>query len=728
MNAFNDWSLISGSLLPAAVLWTAVILSLALIMAAWRGYRGSKYVIRLTLLRSIALGMALFILFQPTLRLRKIASVASDIAVIVDDSASMALRDEAGTRNAHAQKARSQLQKDIEQETQRFRFRPRNLHAELSAHANSEEPSAQESPIVVAIEQTIEALGSNHLAGIVVISDGADTDLQGHTPAQLETKIKSLAAHKIPINVVPIGSSAFQDDSIESITAGDFAFVQNTFPMRAAIRSTGFPKGPITVTLRKGNTPIANAQATPGADGSAEVTFSVKAETLGESIYTLEISRREGDAIPENNQQHHIVRVLRDKIRVLHVAGRPSWDERFLRQYFQENPNVDVISFFILRTNSDNTGPQEDLSLIPFPVNELFTSKLSSFDVIVFQNFDFRPYRMEQYLDNIRQAVENGLGFVMIGGDQSFTDGGYRGTPIVDILPVELGENAHYVLGDIHPVLGPSAQNHPIAMPSDLATLPPWTGHNTIINSNIHGSVLLQTSQGEPLIVTGEPKKGRSLAIATDSLWRWRFRRPAEAAEMSYRRFWHDAMQWLVKDPAHAHLRIHVPVNRVQQGDPVDVEVSVFNTSYKPEIDAPVTMRLETAEGEQIQEHSQRTGKDGILRMPFNGVPAGVYVIKASRQGSTDVAEAAVIITNTNREHQAAAPRPDILKAIAEATGGAILTISDAQLSSLKLRDPKLVDVEKEKMISLWDTWPVLVLFFAALVAEWLMRRRLGYS
>ena len=48
------------------------------------------------------------------------------------------------------------------------------------------------------------------------------------------------------------------------------------------------------------------------------------------------------------------MRVIRDKIRVLQVAGAPSWDVRALRQMLKSNPNVDLISFFILRTQDDH--------------------------------------------------------------------------------------------------------------------------------------------------------------------------------------------------------------------------------------------------------------------------------------------------------------------------------------------------------------------------------------
>ena len=106
-----------------------------------------------------------------------------------------------------------------------------------------------------------------------------------------------------------------------------------------------------------------------------------------------------------------------DRVRVLQLCGRPSWDERFLRRLLKRNPNVDLISFFILRTPSDLAAVDSDeLSLIPFPTHELFQNELPSFDVIFLQNFEYMPYGIGAYLDNIRQYVETGGGMAMIGG------------------------------------------------------------------------------------------------------------------------------------------------------------------------------------------------------------------------------------------------------------------------------------------------------------------------
>ena len=53
--------------------------------------------------------------------------------------------------------------------------------------------------------------------------------------------------------------------------------------------------------------------------------------------------------------------------------------------------------------------------------------------------------------------------------------------------------------------------------------------------------------------------QGRTMAIASDTMWRWRFAAGAGggASERAYHRFWSNALRWLVRDPDLRKLRRH---------------------------------------------------------------------------------------------------------------------------------------------------------------------------
>ena len=109
--------------------------------------------------------------------------------------------------------------------------------------------------------------------------------------------------------------------------------------------------------------------------------------------------------------------MIRDRVRVLHLCGRPSWDERFLRSMLRRDPNVDLVSFFILRTETDEQPWTRRPVADPFPDQEIFEEQLQSFDLVIFQNFNYAPYGVEPFLPGVRDYVEEGGALAMIGGD-----------------------------------------------------------------------------------------------------------------------------------------------------------------------------------------------------------------------------------------------------------------------------------------------------------------------
>ncbi|HBQ09786.1 MAG TPA: hypothetical protein DEF51_00880, partial [Myxococcales bacterium] len=303
-----------------------------------------------------------------------------------------------------------------------------------------------------------------------------------------------------------------------------------------------------------------------------EVEIPFTPRRLGREVYRVSIPRTPEDAVPENDERAFLVRVVRDKLRVLLVAGQPSWDERYLRAFLKRDPATDLISFFILRNTSDLTmaGPDE-LALIPFPTDELFHEHLGSFDLVVFQNFEYGPYQMASYLPRIRDYVMRGGSFAMIGGPLSFHSGGYASTPIAEILPVELpppGAPASQtvVTDPFQPRVRDGMERHPLIAlvpdPVQNATLwsrlAPLVGANVVRAVRSEGAVLLDHPAARmegggplPVLVLGTAGEGRTLALTTDTTWRWGITTGGETGDAStYERFWDRAIRWLSRDPA----------------------------------------------------------------------------------------------------------------------------------------------------------------------------------
>jgi len=495
------------------------------------------------------------------------------------------------------------------------------------------------------------------------------------------------------------------------------------------------------------------AQATvrlePGKETYA-VPLSFAPDTTGTFVLTVSTPVLPGEAVVENNSRSFVLRVIRDRVRVLLVAGRPTWDERFLRGLLKQDPNVDLVSFFILRTAGDNPGPQDQLSLIPFPVGEIFGEQLRTFDAVIFLDFAYQPYRsldIERFLPNLREYVRGGGAFAMVGGDQSFAQGHYAGTPIGEILavnPVEgLGETAE----PFRARLTPEGRRHPVTSlaPGEAANEAAWNALPAIPGLNLtaplaaadgarvllEAPTILVDGRPAPVVAVREIGSGRSLAVTTDATWYWGFVAAGDGqGGRAHQRFWNAALRWLVRDPSLTPLQVQPDRPTVEPGDPVGFSLSVRGPDYGPAPGTPVAGELVAEDGRVVGRAQARAGADGTARLEFPPPPPGAYRLQAQAEPAgapTERVAAAVAVRASGPEDADVAPRPEILRQVADATGGTFTRLPRGSLPELRLREPEVVEVGRKRDEPLWDRWWYLAILAGALGGEWLLRRRFGH-
>ncbi len=522
------------------------------------------------------------------------------------------------------------------------------------------------------------------------------------------------------------------------------------------IRTTGLGARRIPVTLSTDGQPLREKQIElPAGDHEVTVSFEVTPPRVGRYVYEISVPVAPGEAVTSNNTRSFVVRVIRDKIRVLQVAGSPSWDVRALRAMLKSNPNVDLISFFILRTqDSISLVPNDEMSLIPFPTRELFEQQLPSFDVIVLQNFEYLPYGIGDYLENIRSYVEGGGGLAMLGGEQSFTSGGYFGTPVAAALPVELFGpfDSGPVLDTqkFQPQITAAGQLHPVtslrySAADNLAAwkdLPPLEGVNLVAGAKPDATVLathprLKTKNGKPMpvIVAGDYGKGRSLAFTTDTLWKLGFVAAARPGDngRQYTKLWENSIRWLIQDPDLRNLHVDSDAVEYAPGAPVRVTVRLLGRDYQPlpngEVSLVVKRGANPATAEQVQTTKLTVGEDGTAVYELGGLTAGVYRV----QGSAAIAGRQVdasdifLVREGGKELDRPVGDRDTLENIAAVTGGSALGPIDELPASLKMDPPRIVRVDRRTDIELWSRPGLLFLIVGLLGLEWLLRQRSGY-
>ena len=115
----------------------------------------------------------------------------------------------------------------------------------------------------------------------------------------------------------------------------------------------------------------------------------------------------------------------------------------------------------------------------------------------------------------------------------------------------------------------------------------------------------------------------------------------------------------------------------------------------------------------------------GALQFDLGVIKPGTYVLKASAGAGAGSAEAPVIVEGSDAETQDPFPHPEILRALAEGSGGSFTEIS-TPLSTPEIKESRRVEVDRSRVIPVWDGYPALAILLGALGAEWWLRRRSG--
>ncbi|MGF1468359.1 MAG: glutamine amidotransferase [Sandaracinaceae bacterium] len=730
---------IPGGVVSAAVLGALLALAVVHGLARLRGVEPRRVRLLLGALRIATAPLAWVVAVQPRWLEERVDRRDGALALVVDSSRSMGVPGDR-SRNGRARALLSRWAEGRDEPVATFTFGEILEAADLGQLAGSLPADADRSQLGAALDTLLAQPRGQELGAVVVLSDGADRS--GIDPA-------ALGAAGVRIHTVAVGEDDLRDDAIALAEADPVAFLRRSARVRVRVRSSGGPGGPIPVSLRRGEQLVREVVAEVPPDGEAEVDIPFTPSRLGRAVYQVSIPRREGDAVPENNRRAFLVRVTRDKLRVLLVAGQPSWDQRFLRSFLKRDPATDLISFFILRNTSDLTmaGP-DDLALIPFPTDELFNEHLGSFDLVLFQNFEYGPYQMGGYLPRIRDYVLRGGSFAMIGGPLSFGSGAYRATPVAEVLPVDLPpadapERELLVYGDFAPRLAPGLARHPLLalLPDPSQTVEAWarlaplSGANGVARVRPGATVLLahptaRSGVGSPLpiLVTGTAGRGRVLALTTDTSWRWGISTGGATGDGSaYERFWDRAVRWLARDPTLEPAVLTTDRERYGPGARVAVRGRLADERYQPLADRPVSLRLRDLEGAEVARYPGRVATDGAVEVAFDAPAApGAYTVEAWPEDAEEPAAEEVFLIEAGGD-ELADPRADpaLLARLSEAAGGRFVA-SPEDAPALSAFDTSRVrslgTVEKAPFASLW-AFALLVLGFTA---EWVLRRRAG--
>jgi uncharacterized membrane protein len=738
------WAVVSTCVLALA--------SLAMLLAEMRTReRGGIAVFSSGLLAVAAL---LGAVLRPARVTARESTVGARVVVLVDTSRSMALADDGGrpryeARDAAVRRLRAGAP-GARFEILGFGDGPPSPVADIATDAGASARAAH-SDLGGAL-RALAVGAAERPAAVVVVSDGRLDDPTGDAP---DVALRTLgAAVGVPIHAVATTRQAPPDASVRRVSAAGAAVAHVPLPLRVEIGCAGglaCDELPVTAReLRDDGPPALLASGIAHLrEGVAVLDMSITLERAGARIVEIAIGSPPGDRVTENDRRLVAFQVARERVRVLHVAGRPTNDVRALREWLRSDASVDVVAFFILRTPSDDVhASQNELALIPFPVDELFAEHLPSFDAIVLQDFDAQPYGLEKYLENIRRYVRGGGGLVMVGGQNSFVAGGYAGTPLADVLPVELDGAPGAPSADTAPFVpdwAPEGVSAPSLAPLRAAVgdeLPQMPGTNLVgdvrpggITLWSHPSRTTRSGAKMPVLAVGEQGDGRSIALTVDGTWSLEFSQlGARTAGRGHGALWDGLLGWLMRDPRFEPAQIDV-TGGCTAGLPstLRARLAPAPAAVVPGPQAPASSgagavvldvtRIDAARP-PLHVERPRPADAAAIELPLPPLETGGYSARMRLAGGAATRHDFACEAGGD-EWADTRPDPGRLERLAKATGGAFAFGSEA--GTLPMPRPTVVSAERH-VAPLAPPWAWTLAAALMLSAHWIARRRSGLA
>ncbi len=588
---------------------------------------------------------------------------------------------------------------------------------------------------VTAIAASLEAAarsGVTEPAGIVLLTDGIDNSSSKRTEAVLQ----DLGARGIPVFPVPIGLQQPDDVSIRNIVMQEVAFSGDRVPVQVHLLSKGYEKRTLKLTIKLNDRQVSQKRVRlQGGLQIEDIDFNVDLYQKGAARVVVEIEPLGDEVSLANNRIEQSIRVVNEKVKVLYIEGNNRWEFRYLSAILKRDPRLKTT--FI----SSTAGPEfarnspEYIERFPSKREEIF-----KYDLVILGDVDAKFFSEEQ-LGLLEELIRDRGGSLLVLCGPMHTPTSYAGTPVETMLPVRFDPEGGWDLTSesVFPVLTPEGrssmvmvlENNPEENDRVWSRVAPLD-HLPPLTSAKPGATVLATlsdsasgAQRYPMVAWHRYGTGKCLSLATDRLWRLRFK----TGDKYHWRVWSQAIQFLTLSRLmgeHKRVRLETDRTTYRDGEQARLYAHVLNENFEPVMQPSFEITVSGVDGNALTEKvslQPDSTSPGLYEGYYTAPVSGRYRLEANEE-EKDVSNTTEFqVATVNEELIDTNTRLDGLQRIAKLTGGSCLTMNDlGKLKTLVDTKPMTTTVRTER--PLWDNSLIATLLIALLGMEWILRRR----
>jgi hypothetical protein len=313
------------------------------------------------------------------------------------------------------------------------------------------------------------------------------------------------------------------------------------------------------------------------------------------------------------------------------------------------------------------------LSLIAFPIAELFDLKLREFDLIIFDHYEQRLL-LPEYYENLANYVRKGGALLEASGPGFEGNLSLYKTALRDVLPG--APTGNEVEEAFRPTVTDLGERHPVTaeLPGDTgsgtAAWAHWFRQGEVLPASPETNVVMAGAGGRPLLLLAHAGDGRVAQLTSDQIWLWSrgFEGGGPQAEL-LRRLAH----WLMKEPELDESQLTAAAKNRQI---VVTRRSLDATTTPPAVGI-------TDPNGQTKQVTLRYDGHGIARATVEADTIGLYKVSDGQRtafaviGSIDTPELKDVLTT-----------PDLLTPIVQSTGGSAIWLADSHDLDVRRVDP----------------------------------------
>jgi uncharacterized membrane protein len=708
-------------------------------------------------LQTLLAALLLVLLWQPAITVAELKPQQNIIAVLVDDSRSMAISEDGSTRQAQAVKAlQNGVLASLSRSFQTRLYRVDDVPARIDSLKDLQ-PNAPSTRIGESLKQLTEETSDLPIGAIVLLSDGGD-----NTGGISADAISALRARHIPVHTVGFGRERAQHDvELDDAVVAPRALAESRLAARITFHQRGYAGAKVNLTVRGtvGNDSagqgklLASRTVTLGPDGNLQ-TETLMFDSGGAGARTLEIAAAPlaGEENIANNTLTRVVNVGSEPRRILYVEGEPRWEYKFIRQAEEDDRMVQIAS--IDRTSENKfyrqgiSDPKELADGFPTRPEDLFV-----YQGLIVGSVEagyFTPGQQEL----IHQFVDRrGGGLLLLGGQFALADGGWNASNLVDLLPTALPAQPGTFHREGDPKSGTThttAELAPAGVDSIITRLVDDPAANSAKWKKLPylmdyedagtpkpGAVVLAnmiTPEGRklPLLTTENFGRGRTAIMATGGSWRWQMSSPL--GDTAHDLFWQQLLRWLVSDTP-GHVAASVPAQMLLDNGAVTFTAEVRDQNYNPAPDARVEAHILGPSGvSALVEMTGVPDSPGQFQAAWSAPKSGAYLTEVTAQRADaktgTVKELGRDVLTFQRmdgvaENFHTEQNRDLLERLAAQTGGQYWKPAD--LGKLAADIPfSEAGVTMRETRDLWNLPLVFLVLLLLRFSEWWLRRKWG--